>query len=101
MAENVTVKDYTPETKVLTQFGKPTLLARWRVALPCGCEVWIGIRADNQEAATGTIACGGAHWPLVDRFNQSLHASCLVPTDRPLVDVVAQLLGDAYTWWER
>lgn len=89
------VYDFTPDTKVIQSPGYPTLLCRWRAFLDCGCCVWVGIRADNQEAATGALHCSEDHRGLIERFQESMNASLLAPTDRPLIDVVAQMLGAA------
>lgn len=87
--------DYTPETKVLTHPGMPTLLCRWRVSLACGCAVWIGIRAVDQEPGTGAKPCTDTHNPIMHRFNDLLALSLLHPTSRDLVDVVKDLLEEA------
>jgi len=89
------VEDFTPETKVLSQAGMPTLLCRWRASIECGCAVWVGIRADNQEAATGAVPCRGMHSPLIARYNTLMTASLHTPTPRPLIDVVAEILEQA------
>jgi hypothetical protein len=88
----VAIEDWTPHTKVLTAPGSPTLLARWRVSLGCGCCVWVGIRADDGEAATGACACQESHRTLMRRFNDRMRAGLEHPSDRQLVDVVAETL---------
>ena len=45
--------------------------------------------------ATGAARCGDAHLSLIERFNVALLESLSAPTDRQLVDVVAELLGVA------
>jgi hypothetical protein len=90
------VEDFTPETKILAHPGQPTLLCRRRVTLPsCRCAVWIGIRADNQEAATAAVSCSDLHVGLMTTFNESMVKSLENPTNRDLVDVVQELLGEA------
>lgn len=89
------VEDFTPNTKVLIATGQPTLLIRWRASLPCGCVVLVGIRADDREAATSAMWCSDEHQPLIERFNEYMRASLYVVTDKPLIDVVAQMLGAA------
>lgn len=91
----VTVKDFTPDTIAVGGIGEPTLLCRWCASLPCGCCVWVGIRFDNQEAATAVVPHSALHKPLAHRFNGLLAVSTLKPSDRDLIDVVAELLKQA------
>lgn len=88
----VSVEDWTPETKVLKQTGLPTLLCRWRVSLECGCGVLIGLRADNREAAVGAVPHAEEHRPLMATFNELMRKGLEHPSDRQLVDVVADTL---------
>lgn len=99
------VTDYTPDTKVISADGYPTLLCRWKVEMPCKCAVWIGIRLDNQEPATAGIPCWGLHHERMQRFNHHGHmqrfneemaATLEHPTDRPLVDVVEEVLNRTF-----
>lgn len=87
----------TRETKVLRGRGCPTLLCRWKAEAACGCTLWVGIRLDNQEAATAAVPCRPGHRRLMERFNLLMGDSLVNPTDRPLIDVVAELLAQATT----
>lgn len=53
------------------------------------------IRFDNQEPATSVFVCKPRHFDIAKRFNDLLALSLLHPTDRRLVDVVADLLDEA------
>jgi hypothetical protein len=91
---SIHIKDWTPQTKVVGHPGRPTILCRWCVTTECGCGVWIGIRADNQEPATAFVPCReDGH--LAGAFQKLMLASLQVATDKRLVDVVAQMLGAA------
>lgn len=70
----------------------PALLGRYRAMLGCGCGCYVGLRVDNHETATATVACSVAHEPMMQRFDANLIASLAEPQDRLLIDVVAELL---------
>jgi hypothetical protein len=58
----------------------------------CGCRVYVGVRADNGEAATVSRGCSEAHRQLMERFNMALQDSLVNPSKRPLVDVCEEIL---------
>jgi hypothetical protein len=71
------------------------LITRERAVLKCGCAIYVGINVANGEAATGAEACCDLHTLITDRANGLLIESTAHPTNRPLVDVCAQLLAQA------
>lgn len=88
----VTVEDFTPETVVL-EAGDVILLCRWRAALSCGCAVWVGIRGDApEEPATGFVPCSEGHEDTGGRFNDAMRLSLKNAGERPLIEVVSELL---------
>lgn len=76
--------------------GEPIVVGKTLSELPCGCRVYVGIRADNKEAATCAAACNPAHKQLMERFNLAFSDSLVNPTDRPLIDVVDEILEKVY-----
>lgn len=93
------VTDFTPDTKIVSVPSRPelcALLARWKVELPCECQIWIGIRSDNAEPTTAGLYCVEAHDAIIKSYKAKLKASLESPTDRPLVDVVEELLNGAW-----
>ena len=72
--------------------GPPLLVARERSLLPCGCCAVVGIRMDTHEVAVGSCPCGPGHKRMLERFVFALGDSLVNPTDRPLIDVVDELL---------
>lgn len=85
-----------PNIKTLSSPGpNPTILFTRRAVLPCGCFVVAGKREDNYEAATGAVPCSERHQPMISRFQRALTRSLERPEDRPLVEVVDELLEEA------
>lgn len=74
----------------------PEIFGEVRSEAPCGCSVVVGRRQDNDEVAVGGLWCKIEHRPLVDRFGVLMAESLLNPTDRLLIDVVDELLQQAY-----
>lgn len=81
--------------KMLIQPPNPVLMVSERARLECGCSIYVGLRVDNWEVATGAVACTDEHAPLVNRANVLLFDSLEHPTDRPLVDVCEEFLIEA------
>lgn len=73
----------------------PSLGVKERAYLECGCQVFVGLRLDNQEVATMAASCSPTHDQLVSHFQMLLHESTVDPTDEPLVDVCERLLEQA------
>jgi hypothetical protein len=93
----VVVTDYPhPQMKVVRAGQFPTILACWKAELPCCCQVWVGIRADNAQPGTCSLFCSHAHVPIIDSFHGKLIASLDHPTTRPAIDVVSELLNEAW-----
>lgn len=76
--------------------GNPWIIGKLRSEAPCGCTVWVGVRGDNKEAATSADACGPDHEHLMDAFNSRMREGLKNPTDRPLIDVVDDTLGEIF-----
>lgn len=77
--------------------GPPVALAvAEAVEADCGCVVYIGLRLDNGEPATGACSCGPGHRYEMANFNESLRISLVAdPQARPMAEVCAELLEDA------
>jgi len=76
----------------------PAVVVTQRVAAECGCAVFLGRRFDNFEVATIAVPCSGEHQPLAVRFNDLMKWSLADGgTDRPLAEVVEELLSEAAT----
>lgn len=73
--------------------GHPGMVGR-RASRKCGCQVLVGVRIDNHEAATFASACCTAHVALMERFNLALGDSLVNPTDQPLDQVVDEILNN-------
>lgn len=82
--------------RLVTNFGQPSLLVNQRARLECGCSVWIGLRIDKHESVTLAVPCRDGHRWLMGRFNDLFRWSLEDGgTDRPLIDVVDELLTEA------
>lgn len=73
----------------------PVIIVKERAYLDCGCQVFVGLRTDNQETATMAASCCPEHDQLVNHFNMLLQESTVDPLDEPLVDVCERLLEQA------
>lgn len=90
-----------PFGKTLSHPGHPKLLLKERVALDCGCCFWIGKRLDNGELATGAESCTDAHKSLMDEAHQQFSATLPSTSERPLADVLSELLDQAEESYQR
>lgn len=72
--------------------GKPSILAKERAVVPCGCFVAVGLRLDTQEIATTARPCGLEHEREMALFNSALTESLDEPTGQPLVEVCDEIL---------
>jgi len=78
----------------------PAIGVKERAYLECGCQVFVGVLMDKQEAATMADPCSAAHRPIARHFNMLLAESTVEPTDEELVVVCERLLEQsarAYT----
>lgn len=75
--------------------GPPPVVARERSVLPCGCTVTVGVRMDREppEVAAAASPCSSRHRLLMERFNLAFTDTLVNPTDRPLIDVVDEVLA--------
>lgn len=77
---------------------KNHFIGRERAILDCGCTVLVGVRTDRDppEASTVAIECSDEHRPIAVRFNDLMRWSILNGgEDRPLIDVVDEILQEA------
>lgn len=81
--------------KAIINPPNPSLAVVERAYLECGCQVFVGMRMDNQELATMAASCSPTHDQLVNHFHMLLLESTVEPTDDPLVDVCERLLEQA------
>lgn len=91
---NVVIETFN--RRFLTQNGVPTLAVSVRAVAPCGCCCFMGRRIDNGEVATGASACSPEHHPVIDDFQEKFRASLDNPTDRLLIDVIAEILESSW-----
>lgn len=62
----------------------------------CGCQVYVGKRVDNGDAATVAWPCGNDHRKTVMvRFNKAMADTLPSQSTEPLIDVVARILMDS------
>lgn len=89
------VERFTPRPLWLE--GMPPLMVDERVSLDCDCTVFIGMRCDRFPVEPTTLAspCASEHLHIVEHFSLLLRESLVAPQNRPLVDVVEDLLGQA------
>lgn len=82
--------------------GNPWIIGKLRAEAPCGCTVWMGVRGDNKdkEVATSADPCRDEHKGLMEAFNTRMAASLRNPTDRPLIEVIDDMLGEIAEGWE-
>lgn len=76
--------------------GEPMVVGKEFVEVPCGCRVCIGLRMDTREIATVATPCGEDHSQLMTEFQLRMKESLVEPEDRPLVDVVEEMLTGLY-----
>lgn len=82
--------------RLVMKLGSPTVLVNQRAHIECGCSVWIGLRIDNHETVTVGRPCCPEHTWMLQRFNDLMLWSLTDGgTDRPLIDVVDELLVEA------
>jgi hypothetical protein len=75
----------------------PMVIGKDFVEVPCGCKCMNGLRADTNEAATVVIPCDpDEHLLMVEEFNARMRDSLLDPTDRPLIDVIEDMMVKLY-----
>lgn len=99
---------YRCHAQTIAEPGTPLMLIDKSAYLRCGCTVHAGLRLDKEdpatgdyEAATGAVPCSSEHHGLVDHFNLLLRESLVDPQpDVLLIDVVAELLGQAEEHWQ-
>lgn len=76
----------------------PPCLFNQRAFVECGCSVYLGVRTDTSPPETVTLGvpCGPFHRARMERFNDLMRWSLADGgTDRPLVDVVEDLLVES------
>jgi hypothetical protein len=71
---------------------QPIIVSIEQATLPCGCTIVPGKRLDNQEVAMASCPCTPAHNELMTLFNAAFALTLDNPTDRPLMDVVVEVL---------
>lgn len=76
--------------------GEPTVVGKEIVEAPCGCCVRIGLRTDTREVASVVKPCGPDHEQLMTEFLLRMKESLVEPENRPLVDVVEEMLDKLY-----
>jgi hypothetical protein len=76
--------------------GEPSVAGNEFVEVPCGCHVCIGLRLDTREVATVAMPCGEEHNQFINEFQLRLKESLVEPEQKPLVDVVEEMLEKLY-----
>lgn len=71
------------------------VLSQERAVLDCGCACYVGIRLRTQEPATVNRRCSDEHELMMTRLLLLLRESTVEPQDRPLIEVVDNLLEAA------
>lgn len=79
------------DRRTFIAMGNPIIVGP-KAYLECGCSVVVGLRTDTKEAATAATSCSPEHRDLMARFNLALGDSLVNPTERPLLDVVDEIL---------
>lgn len=77
---------------VFVQPGPPIIVARKRAVASCGCYVLVGLRTDTKEVAVSGSPCAPRHDHRMERFSLALSDSLVNPTNRPLIEVVDEIL---------
>lgn len=89
------MKERFSEGRLMLNPPNPALGVIERAWIECGCEVFVGARLDNMEAATMANSCSRAHDQVARHFTMLLAESTVDPTDDPLIDVCERLLEEA------
>lgn len=76
--------------------GEPMVVGKEFVEVPCGCRVCIGLRMDTREVATVATPCCKDHNQMMTEFQLRMQESLVEPEDRPLVDVIEDMLTALY-----
>lgn len=101
MNEDVSLLIQAPVIDLSKKRVRMLVLARHRVYLDCGCQVYIGQEVFGLEVVTMADACRPEHLELVDHFNILLRDTAKHPQDwdltgdEDLVEVVDLVLEKA------